>query len=602
MKRHYIKIPPSLAPRVPGGAEGDWRGRIVRDVADTDRLVVEPMPSNDLGVRAAVHGDHYYIEIGRDRDPNRADTVFLMRIESADQRLPRRPPVKLACEIRPWPGGVPPSLDPVDHLFGSRLSDESEDASTPVVVERGPEVSPLLKRLLRTASGELRMHVRPGTDVEEPDEADAFLGPFRHLWSRLRLDRYLRLPPRHDALISGRVKPQSLAATQRAELEAAFGVELLHRIAVDDESRVVDVVRAIASLPIQPTDRASIWLATLDSLSSAELRRELHESIDALSMLAEEDTPRAGAWRSVVGPGLVDLARTSDDELRAAVGDGGDPADMLQAVIAWAAELAFHDERPERESAQVATKQPSPPAAATPLPSGASLRADDWVISLRLPDRGPFERLHNVLARTAELRSRPATLASIDEVAAFHALAEDVESHFREWRKAVGDVDELRRDLEEARAALRRLEQTAGPAACSIVGEGVTPGDATEIADLLESPVLEQIPEWLLRPDGAQEHTPTTTTRTEWAAVLVDSERRSLVRLFCDLAAELNEPESLAWIAPPAAGDDLARHLREWFRRVGEFLREVPPELRALVEPASPDLRLAQEHAASSLW
>lgn len=518
-----------------------------------------------------------------------------MRIESADQRLPRRPPVKLACEIRPWPGGVPPSLDPVDHLFGSRLSEE--DASTTVVVEKGREISPLLKRLLRTASGELRMHVRPGTDVDEPEEADAFLGPFRRLWSRLRLDRYLRLPPRHDALISGRVKPQSLAATQRAELEVAFGVELLHRIAVDDENRVVDVVRAIASLPIQPTDRASIWLATLDSLSSAQLRRELHESIDALSMLAEEDTPRARAWRSVVGPGLVDLARTTDDELRAAVGAGGDPADMLQAVLAWAAELAFHDERPERESAQE-TKQPSPSPAATPLPSGASPRADDWVISLRLPDRGPFERLHNVLARTAELRSRAMTLASIDEVAAFHALAEDVESHFREWREAVGDIDELRRDLEEARAALRRLEQTAGPAACSIVGEGITPSDATEIADLLESPALEQIPEWLLWHDAVQEHTPPTTTRTDWAAVLVDSERRSLVRLFCDLAAELNEPESLAWIAPPAAGDDLARHLREWFRRVREFLREVPPELRALVEPASPDLRLAQEHAA----
>ena len=351
MKRHYIKISPSVATWVPDGVEGDWRGRIVMDVAGGSRLVVEPMPSNDLGVRAAVHGDHYYIEIGRDRDPSRSDTVFLLRVESADQRLPRREPVKFACEIRLWPGGVPPLLDPVDDLFDSRFSDEPESESAAVVAQEGQEVSPLLKRLLRTASGELRMHVRPGTDIEEPDEPAAFLGPFRHLWSRLRLDRYLRLSPRHDALIRGHVKPQSLPATQRAEFKAAFGVELLHRIAVDDDSRVVDVVKAIASIPIQATDRAAIWIATLDSLSSAELRRELHESTSALSLLAAEDTAHARAWRSVIAPGLVDLARTSDDELRAAVEDAGDPPDMLQAVIAWARELAFHDERPESESA-----------------------------------------------------------------------------------------------------------------------------------------------------------------------------------------------------------------------------------------------------------
>ena len=374
---------------------------------------------------------------------------------------------------------------------------------------------------------------------------------------------------------------------------------MLHRIAVDDESRVVDVVKAIASIPIQATDRAAIWIATLDSLSRAELRRELHESTNALSLLAAEDTAHARAWRSVIAPGLVDLARTSDDELRAAVEAAGDLPDMLQAVIAWASELAFHDERPESESAGAGTEQQSPSAVAAALAfSGASPRADDWVISLRLSDSGPFERLHSVLARAAELRPRQATLASIDEVAAFHALAEDVESHFREWREAVGNVNELRRDLEEARAALRRLEQTAGPAAWSIVGEGVTPGDATEIADLLESPALGHAPSWLLRSDADQGHAPRPKTKTEWATVLVDAELRSLVRLFCDLAVELNEPDSLAWIATPAASDNLERHLREWFQRVREFLREVPPELRALVEQESPDLRLAQEQAA----
>ena len=497
-------IPPSVSAWVPDGAEGDWRDRIVTDVAGGNCMVVEPMPSNDLGVRAAVHGDRYYIEIGRDRDPSRSDTVFIMRVESADQRLPRRSPVKVACELRLWPGGVPPALDPIDDLFDSRFSDAPEGQSAAVAEEeRAPEVSPLLKRLLSTASEELRMHVRPGTDIEEPDDPAAFLGPFRHLWSRIRLDRYLRLPPRFDALIRGHIKPQSLPAAQRAELKAAFGIELLHRIAVDDESRVVDSARAIASIPIQATDRAAIWIATLDSLSRAALRRELHDSTSALSLLVVDDTAQAKAWRSVIAPGLADLARTSDDELRAAVEDGGDPSDVLRAVIAWARELAFHDERPESESADEGSEeQQSPPEIAAATASSASTRADDWVISLRLADRGPFERLHSVLARASELRPRQAALASIEDVATFHALAEDVESHFREWREAVGNVTELRRDLDEARAALRRLEQTAGPAACSIVGEGVTPRDATEIADLLESPALEHAPGWLLRSDA----------------------------------------------------------------------------------------------------
>ena len=271
---------------------------------------------------------------------------------------------------------------------------------------------------------------------------------------------------------------------------------------------------------------------------------------------------------------------------------------MLQAVIAWARELAFHDERPESESADEGSEeQRSPPEIAVAPASSTSTRADDWVISLRLSDRGPFERLHNVLARAAELRPRQAALASIEDVVTFHALAEDVESHFSEWREAVGNVTELRRDLDEARAVLRRLEQTAGPDACSIVGEGVTPRDATEIADLLESPALEHAPDWLLRSDTDPEHTPRPKNRTEWATVLVDAQRRSLVRLFCNLAVELNEPESLGWIATPGVGDDLVRHLQEWFRRVREFLQEVPPEFRALVEQESPDLRLAHEHA-----
>lgn len=591
MKRHYIKIPPSVAQWVPDGDEGDWRSRIVRDVTGGDHLVVEPMPSNDLGVRAAVHGDHYYIEIGRDRDPNRSDTVFLMRIESADQRLPRRSPVRRACEMKPWPGGTPPVLDSVDDLFGARFFDEPDvEART----EQAPEASPLLKRILSTGSGGLRMHVRPGSDVQEPDGPTAFLQPFRQLWSRLRLDRYVQLSPRHEALITGLVKPQSLPPIERAGLKAAFGIELLHRVAIYDESRVLDVAHAIAAMPIRATDRAAIWIATLDSLSSADLRRELHDSIDALTALSREDTVNVRAWRSIIAPGLVDLARTRDDELRDAVEDSDEPPDVLQAVIAWARELAFREEQPRSESTPAGTDEPSErPTAVTSEPTFQ--RADHWVIRLRLPDGEAFENLHSVLVRAAELRRQPATLVSIDDVTAFHALAEEVETHFRQWRETVGNVNELRRDLEEASVALHKLEQVAGPDASSIIDKGVTPRDVTEIASLLENPALRCAPDWLLWPSTDQEQTSRPQTETEWATVLVDAERRGLVRLFCELAVELDEPGFMDWIPEPAPTDDLERHLRESFLQVRDFLREVPPELRLLVEQEERDLRLAQD-------
>lgn len=595
MKRHYLKIPASVATWMPDGAEGDWRGRILADIEGDGRLVVERMPPNDLGDRAAIHGDEYYIEIGRDRDPSRRDTLFLMRV--AAQRLPRRAPVKLVCGIVAWPGGAAATLDPVDHLFASELPGQLNGGSGRSDAEERPEISPLLKRLLREAPGELRVHVRPGTDVEESGEPAAFLAPFRQLWSRLRLDRYLRLSPRDDALIRGRVKPQSLSGAQRSALRKAFGIELLHRIAVDDDSRVIGVARAIAAIPIRAGDRAAIWVATLESLSGVELRRELHECAEALSELVAVGGARGRAWRSVIADGFAGLAGTGGEELRDAVGDRAEPTDVLEAVSAWARDLAFAGNGAEGTSKSADERGGGPRVAPAVTSSATAARADEWILGLRVPDRGPLERLHDALSEAAAALPTPGAVASVAEVAAFHGLVEGVERRLREWREALGDVSELRRDLEEGRVALRRLEEAGGAAACSVVGEGVTPRDATEIAELLEGPALDHAPGWLLG-DGAQEPPAVfPTSKAEWAAVLVDTERRNLLRLFCDLASELNEQRALAWIATPEPDADLENHLREWFRRVREFLREVPADLRALVEHESADLRLAQEHA-----
>ena len=136
-KRHYIKIPYTVAPWVPGGAKGDWQTEIWRDITGNGReVVIEFLPPNAGRDRSALHGDHFYVEVGRDRD--RRDTVFLMRVQSAEVRLPRRYPVTLKTELLQWPGGFPMDLDDVDSLFSQ--TEPSEAPMAPRV-----EPSPLLR-------------------------------------------------------------------------------------------------------------------------------------------------------------------------------------------------------------------------------------------------------------------------------------------------------------------------------------------------------------------------------------------------------------------------------------------------------------------------
>src|SRR5437667_7135534 len=124
MRRHYVKVPPLIQQWFPGGAPSEWQRLAFDDATERGTCItVEPLPANDRGVRAALHGDHFYFEIGR--DSSRKDAFFLMRINRAhEDRFPRTQPQRLVGEFTLWPGGNPPGLDVVDDIFGIEAADD----------------------------------------------------------------------------------------------------------------------------------------------------------------------------------------------------------------------------------------------------------------------------------------------------------------------------------------------------------------------------------------------------------------------------------------------------------------------------------------------
>lgn len=235
MKRHYLKIPTTIAPWVPGGARGDWQGEIFHDVTGTgNEVVLEFLDRNDRGPISALHGEKFDIEIGRDRD--RPDGVFVIRIQPATN--PRRVPVRLQAQFVLWPGGNPAPLDSVDTLFNvpGRAGPEKPDR-TPAPAEREQppeEASPLVLTSLSSSPARLRSRLRPGANAAEPESVEGFLQPLRHVWARYRLDRYLEVSPRHETLLRTRITPEVLPRQERDALLRAFDFGLLNKLAVSE--------------------------------------------------------------------------------------------------------------------------------------------------------------------------------------------------------------------------------------------------------------------------------------------------------------------------------------------------------------------------------
>jgi hypothetical protein len=585
-KRHYLKIVNTIASWVPGGAGEDWRGDIFRDVfREGEKLVLEPLVPNDRGVRAGLHGDRFYVEVGRDRE--RGDALFLMRVEYA--RLPRRQPTHLTRRITLWPDGAPPPLDDVGDLFGVDDAHETVRAEDPL-----PEPTPLLQRSLAELASTLRVAVRPGTDVHASPAPETFLAPFRQMWTRHRLDRHIAPTTREGMLLKGRTTPGMLARDEQGALLKHFGVTLLNRLAAADPAVLPAVAEGLASTCISPETRATLWACTLEGLDCPSLRRELHESSTALRELATTPGAASAAWQRVTVPALQHLARQVDEELLGVIESNG--GTEFLAVAQWAADLVFSE--PETPPAPEPPARDDGEAAPAATPAGQADIVDQWVLGLRLPETAEVAGALQTLRDTAAaLGATPLPLQSIDALLRFDADASACQDAITKWAAAVGSLAALPADLAEARQIYAALVTAAGDDARSVVQERwITPEDVAGIVALLERPELDAVPDWLLERHSGSEVMARPATRTDWAERLSESGLRDDVRLFIDLYGSLNEPGAVKWMVPAQPGDDVTAHLHAWHDEVRAFLDVVSPELRGMVAAEHGTLAEARDH------
>ena len=91
MPEYYLKIPFTIRSWYPGVPPGNWRETVYEDVTERGSgLVLERLVPNEAGERIALHGDRFYVQVGRDKD--RFDALYVIRIEPAENNLPRSTP------------------------------------------------------------------------------------------------------------------------------------------------------------------------------------------------------------------------------------------------------------------------------------------------------------------------------------------------------------------------------------------------------------------------------------------------------------------------------------------------------------------------------
>ena len=324
-KRHYLKIPASIAEYYPGQRPDDakiqvskaalpqdpclrWRTAIFDDTtAGGKAMVVEPLLPNAKGTIAAGPGDRFRIQIAK--DDYRTDTLFVIRVENAT--TPRRVLRTIHASFAVWPGGSPPSLDPIassfqDILTEPSLSHEQED-DTSVYVAPSPRVRHFFSNLPSTQ----RSLLRPCLAPDESLSPAQLLTPLRALWKRFRLDRFTDLTPRQHLFLTGTTTPAHLPDKERFSLFSRFGFGLMNRLVLDDHIDLVPLVQSLSQTHLPCSIRLNMWLLCLTGLDSSALRHELLEVRDWLAAAASGADPQD--IEAVLVPPLRELAHNSDD-------------------------------------------------------------------------------------------------------------------------------------------------------------------------------------------------------------------------------------------------------------------------------------------------
>ncbi len=438
MRRHYLKIPSTIQMYYPGGAPSDWRVRAFEDATENGtRLVISDLPPGDQGVRAALFGDAFYFEVGKDR--GREDTLFLTRIEPA--RSPSRVPRAIDCEVRLWPGGVPPTLDALGDVIDAG---QAGTVAPPTVesAEPAPQPAPALLEFLSQTSPELRRQFHPALRDAPLNE---WLAALRTTWARHRIDRLVE-PTLRQAAILRSVQPSELSIAERCGLRDLIGVRALNRLASEGaagHAKLERLLRGLADFP-DTSLRLSLWAPMLAGLGDKELRRALHETADAL-MSHDAGALVAEVSRDLVMPLLMNAARQEGDLELVEVLESSEPAaPVLRSLGRWAGGLTF-------ETDTVAAPQPEgsdiPPGPVAGIADARATVLDEWVLRLRGLGRsqlsGETAKIGTIVSATA------GAIGSTDTVSGFSTLIQAItqlSTETTEWLGRLPNAADLVKD------------------------------------------------------------------------------------------------------------------------------------------------------------
>ena len=524
----------------------------------------------------------------RDRqDDYRDDTLFVVRIENATE--PRSVPDKITASFTLWPGGSPPSLDPITTSFReilgeSAVLDDPED-DDPLIVEPSPRV----RAWLSTLPSPQRTLLRPQLEQNTTTSPAEILAPLRVIWKRFRLDRFTALTPRQQLLLTGTTTPAQLGAKERLALFSQFGFRLMNRLVLEDNIDHAGFIESFFNTSLPPFLRLSIWLASLTNLDAASLRQELLEIREWLGAAARSNNARE--IEGVILSPLTHLASACQDYELVQLLDASHAAgDAIRALSEWVSNLQF---APEDTSDIDTTDRPPdshdlPDTPQLALPTSPST-IDAWVMRLRgidldqlVPIQGQLSLLEPTVTKL--LTGSPSLQAAIE----FTELARQLTNLASSWLTMWPGEEELHNDKREAARIYAAAQAVLGSQVAGLLADSsLGPSDLSEILALVKrNDVLDGAPSWIwLLDDDSPATGPTKPQElATYATALLRPEVRSRIRTLVHHVDELGEPAALRWLDTPPPGTTVDQHLALWYNQVRDFLRASPAGLVSVLK------------------
>jgi serine/threonine protein kinase len=565
MPRHHVAFFGRLPEFISLASEG-WQEMLCRDIQDGGQMRTYPLPANAYGkARVGVLGRQYAYEICPDR--NREDTIFVYHIQSLRLRSKDRNATLHAVDLKPLlqTGVAPASLDPVDYLFG--------DIKSPTLALSMAEIRPSRKALELIGSAITDLEAWRPRIVERRPVAD-FLAPMVAVWKRFKLGRLKSIGPREQILLSGAV-PSELDEVERQRLRMLFDLSLINSFASNTslESQFADFMSRIAEIDLLESVRCSVWATRLSRLNSEEIRRELHASHAALTIVAQESV-RSEVWS---GPTLKALetaaTRNTDVGIADVVRAAEVEANTLGSIALWAAKLAFDD----RVAAEVTPVPPSMSSAERPHQIKSEVALENGLtanaIAIWLEDQASIalleyrRRADALNAALGEAPPRMDSCSSLSWAMQYQAYVDHLDELARLTIDACPDFDDLASDAANASRIAQRAAQAMGPSLNGFLQEnpGVAAEELSEIADLIARlDDLIVLPSWVWT-TNFDERPP--STKLDIAKRIRDEQLRDRLTLCLELLDRFGKPgrEIVSTIPPPPAAS--TETFEQYFRQ-----------------------------------